>query len=156
MQEIERFGTPAVIVVPIGFISDHVEVIWDLDTGREALTIPGRPLISAPEIAFSPDGVLLTPLGITLDYSGATFITVSFASWVLPLGEGGAQGLYVTYSLIVATFLGTMGLPHVVVRFYTNPDGRAARREPVAVIRRVKFRLRRGEQLQRLRAYQFS
>jgi ferrochelatase len=25
-------GTRAVIVVPIGFISDHVEVIWDLDT----------------------------------------------------------------------------------------------------------------------------
>ena len=55
-------------------------------------------------------------------------------SWSLPLGEGGAQGLYVTYSLIVATFLGTMGLPHVVVRFYTNPDGRAARRTTLVVL----------------------
>ncbi|QIK77228.1 cation acetate symporter [Nocardioides piscis] len=54
--------------------------------------------------------------------------------WSLPLGEGGAQGLYVTYSLIVATFLGTMGLPHVVVRFYTNPDGRAARRTTLIVL----------------------
>ena len=54
--------------------------------------------------------------------------------WSLPLGSGGAQGLYVTYSLIVATFLGTMGLPHVAVRFYTNPDGRAARRTTVAVL----------------------
>ena len=36
--------------------------------------------------------------------------------------------LYLTYSLVLATFFGTMGLPHVVVRFYTNPDGRAARR----------------------------
>ena len=44
------------------------------------------------------------------------------------------QGLYVTYSLIVATFLGTMGLPHVVVRFYTNPDGRAARRTTLVVL----------------------
>ena len=59
--------------------------------------------------------------------SGADF-------WSLPLGEGGAQGLYVTYSLIVATFLGTMGLPHVVVRFYTNPDGRAARRTTLVVL----------------------
>ena len=33
------------------------------------------------------------------------------------------------YSLILATFLGTMGLPHVLVRFYTNPDGRTARRD---------------------------
>ncbi|MGW6653416.1 sodium:solute symporter family transporter, partial [Streptomyces rubiginosohelvolus] len=32
--------------------------------------------------------------------------------------------LYATYGLIVATFLGTMGLPHVVVRFYTSPNGR--------------------------------
>ncbi|MCW2832361.1 MAG: Na+/solute symporter [Nocardioides sp.] len=54
--------------------------------------------------------------------------------WSYPLGEGGAQGLYVTYSLIVATFLGTMGLPHVVVRFYTNPDGRAARRTTLVVL----------------------
>ena len=39
-----------------------------------------------------------------------------------------------TYSLIVALFLGTMGLPHVLVRFYTNPDGRAARRTTVLVL----------------------
>jgi len=56
------------------------------------------------------------------------------ASWALPLAEGGNQGLYTTYSLIVATFLGTMGLPHVVVRFYTNPDGRAARRTTLVVL----------------------
>jgi len=42
--------------------------------------------------------------------------------------------LYQTYSLILATFLGTMGLPHVLVRFYTNPDGRQARRTTLAVL----------------------
>ncbi|MGN0063905.1 MAG: cation acetate symporter [Nocardioides sp.] len=56
------------------------------------------------------------------------------AAWSLPIGEGGVKGLYTTYSLMVATFLGTMGLPHVVVRFYTNPDGRAARRTTVVVL----------------------
>ena len=55
-------------------------------------------------------------------------------SWSVPLASGGGQGLYVTYSLILATFLGTMGLPHVVVRFYTNPDGRAARRTTLVVL----------------------
>lgn len=54
--------------------------------------------------------------------------------WSVPLAAGGGQGLYVTYSLILATFLGTMGLPHVVVRFYTNPDGRAARRTTLVVL----------------------
>jgi Na+(H+)/acetate symporter ActP len=54
--------------------------------------------------------------------------------WSVPLASGGAPGLYFTYSLIIATFLGTMGLPHVVVRFYTNPDGRAARRTTLVVL----------------------
>lgn len=42
--------------------------------------------------------------------------------------------LYATYGLIIATFLGTMGLPHVVVRFYTSPNGVAARRTTVVVL----------------------
>ncbi|GHH63876.1 hypothetical protein GCM10017673_05430 [Streptosporangium violaceochromogenes] len=56
------------------------------------------------------------------------------ATWALPLAGGREYGLYSTYSLILATFLGTMGLPHVLVRFYTNPDGRAARRTTLAVL----------------------
>ncbi len=49
-------------------------------------------------------------------------------------GLGGDHPLYQVVSIMVATFLGTMGLPHVLVRFYTNPDGRAARRTALAVI----------------------
>ncbi|MDY6997380.1 MAG: cation acetate symporter [Actinomycetota bacterium] len=49
-------------------------------------------------------------------------------------GFGGHHPLYQVISIMVATFLGTMGLPHVLVRFYTNPDGRAARRTALAVI----------------------
>jgi len=51
------------------------------------------------------------------------------------LAEGREERpLYATYGLILATFLGTMGLPHVVVRFYTSPHGVAARRTTVAVL----------------------
>ncbi|MGW0864777.1 MULTISPECIES: cation acetate symporter [Streptomyces] len=46
----------------------------------------------------------------------------------------GERPLYATYGLILATFLGTMGLPHVVVRFYTSPHGVAARRTTVVVL----------------------
>ncbi|QRY62819.1 cation acetate symporter [Gordonia sp. PDNC005] len=49
-------------------------------------------------------------------------------------GLGGGHPLYQVLSLIVATFLGAVGLPHVLVRFYTNPDGRAARRTALNVI----------------------
>lgn len=54
--------------------------------------------------------------------------------WFTPFGGTDGPGLYLTYSVMVATFLGTMGLPHVVVRFYTNPDGRAARRTTLIVL----------------------
>ncbi|WP_309504804.1 MULTISPECIES: cation acetate symporter [Nocardioides] len=79
-----------------------------------ALLVPALLLISV----WLGDGAPRVPVG---------------GEWLSPLGSGG-RGLYVTYSLIVATFLGTMGLPHVVVRFYTNPDGRAARRTTLAVL----------------------
>lgn len=42
--------------------------------------------------------------------------------------------LYRTLSLVVGLALGTTGLPHVVVRYYTNPDGTAARRTTVHVL----------------------
>src|SRR3954447_6396758 len=56
------------------------------------------------------------------------------ADWLSPLAAGREGGLLGIYSLIIALFLGTMGLPHVLVRFYTNPDGRAARRTAVVVL----------------------
>ncbi|MGO3326214.1 sodium/solute symporter [Gordonia sp. (in: high G+C Gram-positive bacteria)] len=49
-------------------------------------------------------------------------------------GLGGDHPLYQVLSLMAATFLGAVGLPHVLVRFYTNPDGRAARRTALNVI----------------------
>jgi len=62
---------------------------------------------------------------------------LSGQTWAAPMGTGGGSPdhpLFATYSLILATFLGTMGLPHVLVRFYTNPDGRAARRTTLIVL----------------------
>jgi Na+(H+)/acetate symporter ActP len=54
--------------------------------------------------------------------------------WLQP-GTGDADyQMLAIYSVLIAGALGTMGLPHVLVRFYTNPDGRAARRTTVAVL----------------------
>jgi Na+(H+)/acetate symporter ActP len=55
-------------------------------------------------------------------------------SWLRPLGSGKDHPLYASLSLILAICLGTMGLPHVLVRFYTNPDGRDTRRTTLIVI----------------------
>ncbi|SDP67557.1 cation/acetate symporter [Pedococcus dokdonensis] len=58
------------------------------------------------------------------------------SKWAEPLNGLAGQGhpVYATYSLLLALGLGTMGLPHVLVRFYTNPDGKAARRTTVTVV----------------------
>ncbi len=54
---------------------------------------------------------------------------------VFPFEAGpGNQDVYRTVSLVLALLLGTMGLPHVLVRFYTSPDGPSARRTTVIVI----------------------
>nr|WP_237421825.1 cation acetate symporter [Gordonia sp. SID5947] len=76
---------------------------------------------------------------IHLDAGAATPVVegapTTGADWIASGGGlGGRQPLFEVLSLIVATFLGTMGLPHVLVRFYTNPDGRSARRTALAVI----------------------
>jgi Na+(H+)/acetate symporter ActP len=53
--------------------------------------------------------------------------------WARPVDPSGDASPVFVYSLLLATFLGTMGLPHILVRFYTNPDGPAARRTTVRV-----------------------
>jgi Na+(H+)/acetate symporter ActP len=55
-------------------------------------------------------------------------------SWLSPMSGDRDDQLLEIYSILIAGFLGTMGLPHVLVRFYTNPDGRAARRTTVIVL----------------------
>jgi cation/acetate symporter len=62
--------------------------------------------------------------------------TTPGSHWAEPLSGFGGQDhpAYATYSTILALVLGTMGLPHVLVRFYTNPDGRAARRTTLTVV----------------------
>jgi cation/acetate symporter len=70
-------------------------------------------------------------------------------AWIAPFGplttkaakaagltaeEGKPLSLVYTYSLIIALVCGTAGLPHILVRFYTNPDGVAAKRTTMWVM----------------------
>ena len=57
-------------------------------------------------------------------------------SWSEPFVAASADDhpVYRSASMMVALCLGTMGLPHVLVRYYTNPDGVAARRTTVTVV----------------------
>jgi cation/acetate symporter len=70
-------------------------------------------------------------------------------AWIAPFGplttkaakaaglspeEARPLSLLYTISLIVALVCGTAGLPHILVRFYTNPDGAAAKRTTMWVM----------------------
>lgn len=58
-------------------------------------------------------------------------------TWLQPFGPMSSKHGYpllYTYSLIIALICGTAGLPHILVRFYTNPDGRAAKRTTLWVM----------------------
>ncbi len=52
---------------------------------------------------------------------------------IIPVNSRPYALLY-TYSLIIALVCGTAGLPHILVRFYTNPDGVAAKRTTMWVM----------------------
>lgn len=99
----------------------------DVPYERRTVTLaPGtHHVLAGTELAFAPGAVLPERAATGADPLG----------WSQPLA-GGHDGhqLYATYGLILATFLGTMGLPHVAVRFYTSPHGRAARRTTLVVL----------------------
>lgn len=100
--------------------------------------LDGQPVRAAPipspgEYELGPGSTMTLEAGaLTPVVAGAPS---TGAEWIGSGGGlGGAHPLYQVLSIIIATFLGTMGLPHVMVRFYTNPDGQAARRTALVVI----------------------
>ena len=87
---------------------------------------PGSPArLALPEKA-PKDEAWLAPFGpLTTKAAKAAGLTPEQAR---PLS------LLYTFSLIVALVCGTAGLPHILVRFYTNPDGVAAKKTTMWVM----------------------
>lgn len=55
LAAVHAAGTPAVVMVPIGFVSDHMEVVYDLDTqAREAAEALGLPVSRARTVGADP------------------------------------------------------------------------------------------------------
>jgi cation/acetate symporter len=102
----------------------------------DASTTPGLRSLAPGEHAVTDESRLTFDRGAQVPH-----VTGSRAlggdSWARPYGgvhRSNSHPLFATYSLIVATFLGTMGLPHILVRFYTNPDGPQARQTTLIVL----------------------
>jgi Na+(H+)/acetate symporter ActP len=96
--------------------------------------VPPRPqTATAGELTTLPPGELLLPPHAAVPVASGT-TALRGSEWARPVGGGGDRSPVFVYSLLIATFLGTMGLPHILVRFYTNPDGPAARHTTVRVL----------------------
>jgi Na+(H+)/acetate symporter ActP len=97
------------------------------------MRLDGRPLrVSAGEER-TLAGRLELPTGTVVPVAEGTDAERG-SDWARPVERSGPASPVFVYSLLLATFLGTMGLPHILVRFYTNPDGSAARRTTVRVL----------------------
>jgi ferrochelatase len=56
LREEAARGTPAVVLAPIGFVCDHVEVLYDLDVSAAALARELQlPLVRAATVGTHPD-----------------------------------------------------------------------------------------------------
>lgn len=127
----------------------HAATTVQLDT-RTTLALPRTVAVSFASTrtgplreTMFPAGRLVLPAGSRVIFpADAAIPTVSGANpvggaaWRRPLLDLGGSGhpLFGTWSVLLATVLGTMGLPHILTRFHTNLDGKSARRTAVTTI----------------------
>jgi Na+(H+)/acetate symporter ActP len=97
--------------------------------------------ILVKDFAFSSDAKIaeavqkeLAAQGISVVRDGNTFTAARTTELTLKPLDPKPYALLYTYSLIIAIVCGTAGLPHILVRFYTNPDGVAAKRTTMWVM----------------------
>ncbi len=92
---------------------------------RETIAVPSNDRLQLP--AKAPiDQAWLNPFG--------PLTTKAAKAAKLDSEQAKPYALLYTYSLIIALVCGTAGLPHILVRFYTNPDGVAAKRTTMWVM----------------------
>jgi Na+(H+)/acetate symporter ActP len=120
------------------------------DTVQVAVEAPVRLTVHGAVDGRAVDGPLDLPVGSSIIAAGSTVTLPAGAvvphvehvgptsgqDWATPFITSVTRDhpLYRIYSLLLALLFGTMGLPHVLVRFYTNPDGQQARRTTLVVI----------------------
>jgi cation/acetate symporter len=120
-------GKPASIPAGVALTSKPFIVT----KGETAVMKDGRPVKTAPKIEFLEAASGVLPAGSYVPNAPNN------KKWVEPFGTLTGKynhPLLYTYSLIIALVCGTAGLPHILVRFYTNPDGRSAKRTTMLVM----------------------
>lgn len=131
-----RFTRPTVVEFPDRVVlvmarSEVIGVSGSLDRVAHhgsTLVSAGRHLVGAGSSLRFPPGPVPHPYRAPV---------LAGAAWTSPLVRIDGRSIHplaATYGVIVATFLGAIGLPHILVRFYTNRDGASARRTTALVL----------------------
>ena len=124
-----------VLMAVFGFYNDQIGA--NTAPGEAAAAVAPARVERKPLVEKAPkDTAWIAPFG------PLTTKAVSAAAAALPAEQRAAfldehqrsYSLLYTYSLIIALVCGTAGLPHILVRFYTNPDGVAAKRTTMWVM----------------------
>jgi Na+(H+)/acetate symporter ActP len=113
--------------VPVIATEPAAAVAGLAEAGGPGVSDPGYSIERKPLVAKAPaDSPWISPFG--------PLTTKAAKAAGLSAEEAKPYSLLYTYSLIIALVCGTAGLPHILVRFYTNPDGVAAKRTTMWVM----------------------
>ena len=117
--------------------------------GHYGQHLQANQLQTPPTQSVSADARESSEMAASLKLSPLSAKAPTDSTWLNPFGpltsksakaaklgaeESKPYALLYTYSLIIALVCGTAGLPHILVRFYTNPDGAAAKRTTMWVM----------------------
>ena len=126
-------GKPFTISGGADLLCNPVTVLKD---GKPVLK-DGKPVKTGAKIEFEKGGMVRFLPADRKSEQAATPNAPANGKWLNPYGpmssKWGYPVLY-TFSLIIALVCGTAGLPHILVRFYTNPDGRSAKKTTLWVM----------------------
>jgi Na+(H+)/acetate symporter ActP len=126
-----------VLMSVVGFYNGHIGANKAPGETAAPVTQLADDFVRKPLVEKAPkDEVWVAPFG------PLTTKAVNAAAAALPADQRAAYlaehqkpySLLYTYSLIIALVCGTAGLPHILVRFYTNPDGVAAKKTTMWVM----------------------
>jgi Na+(H+)/acetate symporter ActP len=130
-----RYACAAVLSEPMNFDRKLVVLGAPSLVGNKvsdlSINTSGKSYREAAELllaAFQTNGISI------VRESGNVFKAFPTKATVIVPVDTRPYALLYTYSLIIALVCGTAGLPHILVRFYTNPDGVAAKRTTMWVM----------------------
>jgi Na+(H+)/acetate symporter ActP len=104
------------------------------DQIRQALQAKGVAVVREGRDMFKAFPAAVAQVGSATPGSSPTTSSAAAAEKAWLAKHEKPLALLYTYSLIIAIVCGTAGLPHILVRFYTNPDGTAAKKTTMWVM----------------------